>query len=197
MENNLVDAVFWLIIVICLFGIGVSVGLLGVILELKKIGKSMATADQALQDLNGLFTRLATDQEANTAAIKSLIDDISSLHGLNPTAVEAIVAKGNAILQAMEASTKAAQDAVNPPAVVAVSVSPTSATLALGATQQFSATVQNATDSSVVWSVSPDGAGSVDQNGMFTAPATAGSATVTATSNADNTKSASASVSFA
>jgi len=78
---------------------------------------------------------------------------------------------------------------------VAVSISPTSSTVILGATQQFIATVTNATNPAVTWSVS--GPGSVSAGGLYTAPAsltTPATATVTATSVADPTKSASATV---
>lgn len=82
---------------------------------------------------------------------------------------------------------------------VSVSVSPSSATIALGATQQFTATVSNATDTSVTWSV--DGVnggnstvGTIDSSGLYTAPNTDSTHTVKATSNADNTASDTASV---
>jgi len=82
---------------------------------------------------------------------------------------------------------------------VSVTISPTSATLAPSATQQFTATVQNTTNQAVTWSV--DGVvggssttGTVTTAGLYTAPSTSGTHTVTATSQADTTKSASASV---
>ena len=72
---------------------------------------------------------------------------------------------------------------------VSVSVTPSSATVSLGATQQFSATVQNAADSSVIWSVNGIIGGSfafgtIDVHGSYTAPAAApsGAVTVEATS---------------
>jgi hypothetical protein len=76
-----------------------------------------------------------------------------------------------------------------PPPVVSVSISPTSASLLTGGTQQFTATVTGSTNTAVTWS----GTG-VSSTGLFTAPSTAGSYTVTATSAADPTKSASATV---
>ncbi|MFZ0318427.1 MAG: Ig-like domain-containing protein [Candidatus Sulfotelmatobacter sp.] len=83
--------------------------------------------------------------------------------------------------------------------VVSVSLSPTSASVAVGATSQFTATVQNATNTSVTWSVDTIAGGNatvgtVNTSGLYTAPVTAGTHTVTATSVADTTKSASASV---
>jgi uncharacterized protein YjdB len=76
---------------------------------------------------------------------------------------------------------------------IVVEISPTSATLNPGATQQFTATVTNATDESVVWSET--GNGSVSNTGLYTAGANGGTApTVTATSVEDNTKSATATI---
>lgn len=82
---------------------------------------------------------------------------------------------------------------------VSVSISPASATVAAGGTQQLSATVTGSSDTSVTWSV--DGVtggnssvGTISSTGLYTAPSSAATHTVTATSNADATKSASASV---
>ncbi len=79
---------------------------------------------------------------------------------------------------------------------VQVSVGPSSATLSGGQTQTFAATVSGTTNTSANWSVSP-AVGSVSSVGVYTAPATiSGSQTVvvTATSVADGTKAASATV---
>ncbi|MBZ5656925.1 MAG: Ig-like domain repeat protein [Acidobacteriia bacterium] len=91
-------------------------------------------------------------------------------------------------------------------APVSVSVSPASANLypsMAGApvqTKQFTATVSNSTNNSVTWAVAGGSAnGTVDANGLYTAPAVlpaSSSATVTATSAADTTKSGSATVHF-
>jgi uncharacterized protein YjdB len=76
--------------------------------------------------------------------------------------------------------------------VSSVSISPTTASISTGATQQFTAAVQGTvTNKAVTWSAS---AGTVSAAGLLTAPATAAKVTVTATSVADNTKSASATV---
>jgi hypothetical protein len=79
------------------------------------------------------------------------------------------------------------------PAAFSVSVSPTTATLASGGTQQFSAQVTNTSNTAVTWSAT---SGSVSTTGLFTAPTVTATktVTVTATSVADNTKSASAAV---
>jgi uncharacterized protein YjdB len=78
---------------------------------------------------------------------------------------------------------------------VSVAVAPTTATLNGGDTQTFTATVTNATNKSVTWSLS--GAGMLGTDGKYTAPSivsTQQTATITATSAADSTKSASAAV---
>jgi Putative Ig domain len=76
---------------------------------------------------------------------------------------------------------------------IKVSVSPASATLNSNQTEQFTATVSGTSQTGVTWSAT---AGSVDGNGLYTAPAVQSqtSAVVTATSNADSSKSASAAV---
>ncbi len=79
------------------------------------------------------------------------------------------------------------------PAAISVSVSPTSATVASGGTQQFSAQVTNIGNTAITWSAT---SGTVSTSGLFTAPTVTATktVTVTATSVADNTKSASATV---
>lgn len=99
-------------------------------------------------------------------------------------------------------STKSASAAVtvNPLPVGSVMISPTTATLAVGGNQQFTATVMGENNSNVTWSV--DGinggngtVGTISSSGLYTAPSAAGAHTVTATSVADASKSASAAVS--
>ena len=77
------------------------------------------------------------------------------------------------------------------PLPVSVAVSPQTAAIATSQTMQFTATLTN--DTAVTWTAS---AGTIDATGMFTAPAGPQSvtATVTATSKADPTKSSSATV---
>ena len=91
-------------------------------------------------------------------------------------------------------STKSASAQVTvtaaPPPIV-VTISPSSASLQTGSAQQFSATVTGTTNTSVTWSGT---GGTVSSTGFYTAPNTAGTYSVTATSVADPTKSASATV---
>lgn len=77
---------------------------------------------------------------------------------------------------------------------ISVAISPTSATLNAGATQQFTATVTGTSDTAVNWSAT---AGTVTATGLYTAPNPApasGAATVTAASQADTAAAASAKV---
>jgi hypothetical protein len=77
---------------------------------------------------------------------------------------------------------------------VAVTISPTTAALQIGAVQSFTATVTGATDTSVTWTAAQ---GTIVGSGAtvnYTAPLQAGTFVVTARSNADPTKSASAQV---
>ena len=78
---------------------------------------------------------------------------------------------------------------------VSVSVSPQTATLQPGGTRQFTATVSGTTNTAVTWSV-VEGAsgGTVTQGGLYTAPQSPGTYHVKATSQADQTKSGTASV---
>jgi acid phosphatase len=91
---------------------------------------------------------------------------------------------------------------VTAPPAVSVGVNPSTASMLSGGTQQFTATVQNTSNTAVAWSV--DGTangnasvGTITATGAtatYTAPSSAGSHTVTATSMADGTKFASATV---
>ena len=80
---------------------------------------------------------------------------------------------------------------------VSINVTPATATLFATQTQQFSATVIADGSTAVTWSVTPNGAGTVSSTGLYTAPSSipvGQTVTVIATSVADITKSASATV---
>jgi hypothetical protein len=80
-----------------------------------------------------------------------------------------------------------------PPAVT-VAVTPTTATIGRGMTASFAATVTYAANTAVTWSVVEASGGSVSTSGTYTAPTTLGTYHVRATSVADSTKSADATV---
>ena len=85
-----------------------------------------------------------------------------------------------------------------------VTISPAAATVASGATQQFVASVQGSTNACVDWSVNgtsggDPSTGTITSSGLYTAPLrppSGASVTVTATSCADSSQSASATVSI-
>lgn len=89
-----------------------------------------------------------------------------------------------------------------PPANVTIAISPTSATVAAGTTQQFSASVSGTSNTAVTWQVNNttggnSTVGTITTAGLYTAPAIVPSpatVTVTAVSQADSTQSASATV---
>ena len=90
---------------------------------------------------------------------------------------------------------------VNAAAAAAVTISPQTAFVAAGQVEQFMATVTGESATTVTWSVNGTAGGNatvgtIDANGNYTAPALTqnGTAMITATSTADTTKSASASV---
>ena len=88
---------------------------------------------------------------------------------------------------------------------VVVAVAPTSASVAAGGTEQFSASVTGTPNAAVTWAVSGAGCtgaacGSISGNGLYTAPSTVPSqpgVAVVASSAADQTKSATANVTIA
>lgn len=85
---------------------------------------------------------------------------------------------------------------VNAAATVAVSLSPASVTLTQSQTRSFSATVTNTGNTAVTWALSP-ALGSITATGLYSAPASITSSQTTAvkaTSVADPTKSATATV---
>src|SRR6266702_3284008 len=84
---------------------------------------------------------------------------------------------------------------------VVLSVSPTSASLTAGATQQFTATATGTTNTGVIWQVNGQQGGNstvgtISTSGMYTAPtcSSTSSATITSVSTYDSTANASATV---
>ncbi|MDT8071047.1 MAG: hypothetical protein ROO76_23060 [Terriglobia bacterium] len=97
-------------------------------------------------------------------------------------------------------STKAATATVTILAGIAVSVSPVSANVSLGGTQQFTALVQNTSNTAVTWTATGSGCtgtscGTITGDGLYTAPSSVpnpATVTITATSQADSAKSGTA-----
>jgi hypothetical protein len=89
-----------------------------------------------------------------------------------------------------------------PASKISVSVTPTVITIPFGAAEQFTVTVQGTTNTAVIWSAigsscNGDACGTIDANGLYTAPTTApghSSIRVAATLVADSTKLGTAAV---
>ena len=82
-----------------------------------------------------------------------------------------------------------------PPAPVAIAIAPSAASVLAGATQQFTASVTGTTNTSAIWTIQEGAAGgAITSTGLYTAPSTAGTYHVVATSQVDSTKSAVATV---
>jgi len=77
---------------------------------------------------------------------------------------------------------------------VSVSISPMTATIKAGTTQTFTASITGSKNTAVTWKVDEANGGMVTAAGVYTAPLTAGTYHVTATSSADTKKSATATV---
>lgn len=74
---------------------------------------------------------------------------------------------------------------------ILVTLTPATTSCGVGESTQFTATVSNATDSSVTWSAT---GGTITSAGLYTAPSTAGTYTITATSVENTAKTATATV---
>ena len=95
---------------------------------------------------------------------------------------------------ALAACSKSPGSTAPPPVVVVLT--PSRATVPIGGTINFTSTVTGTSDLAVIWSILESGCGSVTQAGVYTAPTIppAGVCHVAATSRADATKHAVATV---
>ena len=82
---------------------------------------------------------------------------------------------------------------LNPQTVALTALSPATPTRTVGSSTTFSTTATGGTTNTVTWTAS---AGSITASGVWTAPATAGTATITATSVDDPTKTSSTTVTY-
>jgi len=106
-----------------------------------------------------------------------------------------IASLGCAVLANPSASTHGTGPATQQNSEIRIVISPTSVSLRAGAQQAFSASISNTADTGVRWAVN---GGTISSEGVFTAPAQPASISVvvTATSVADPSKQASATVTF-
>ena len=131
------------------------------------------------------------------------IDSISGLYTAPPTPVSVTVHASSSVVSP-PAVGSASIAVVNPPPPppISVTVSPTSATVRLKVTKQFTATMTNTTNTAVTWYVNNlqggnSALGTISTSGLYKAPNLAPlplTVTVTAISKADPGKNASASV---
>jgi uncharacterized protein YjdB len=92
------------------------------------------------------------------------------------------------------ASGQAAITVLAPPPPVSVTIAPRTPSVTVGGTITFTATVANATDTRVTWSVLGTACGSITAAGVYTPPAAAATCSVRGTSVADPSKSDTATV---
>ncbi len=149
----------------------------------------------------------ATVQNASNTTVTWLVNGLpggsNSTGTISAAGLYAATAAGTFMVTARSVAdpTKSADANVTVTSAVSVTISPTSANLMVGGTQQFTATVQNASNTTVTWLVNgvPGGSnstGTISASGLYTATAS-GTFTVTARSVADPTKSANATVAVA
>ncbi|MBM3757623.1 MAG: hypothetical protein FJW38_27030 [Acidobacteria bacterium] len=130
-------------------------------------------------------------------SVVGFIDSITGLYTA-PQAAVTVSVRAKSDVEASAIGTSAVT-VVNPPPLVAITISPTSTNVRAGRTRQFTATVTNTTNTSVTWKVNGitggnSSVGTISTSGLYRAPSAAGTATVSATSNADPAKTANAAV---
>ena len=130
-------------------------------------------------------------------ATVGFVDSVSGLYTAPAALPTPATVTVQATSQAMPSAVGTASVTITgppPPPAIRVTISPTSASVRVGRTVQFKATVQNTANQTVTWSAT---AGTISASGLYTAPSSVPSpnpVTVKAVSVADNTKSATATV---
>jgi len=161
------------------------------------VGVTVAPAAVTLGSLQTQQFTATVANSSNTAVTWSVTPAVGSVsaNGLytapNLPTPQTVLVKATSV-----ADTSKSASAMVTLALVGVTVTPTAVSVVAGRTQQFSAAVTNAGNTAVTWSVSPSGAGTITAGGLYTAPSplVQQSVTITATSVADSSKSASAAV---
>jgi Bacterial Ig-like domain (group 2) len=131
----------------------------------------------------------------NLSASASWSSSNSQVATVSSTGLATVKQGGAVTITATAGSTSASTAPLNVLSV-SISVTPSSAHLSIGQSQQFTATVANASNTAVTWSV--DGTvggnstvGTISSSGLYQTPVGPGSHTIVATSQADPTMSAS------
>jgi uncharacterized protein YjdB len=143
------------------------------------------------------FSAVAKDAGGNPLGgrVVSWSTDLTSVATVSDSGMVTAVAPGVATVTAViEGKSASAPIHVSPPPVAAVEVTPSSASVRVGATQQLTATLRDADGNvlsarTVTWSSSAPSVASVSSSGLVTGKA-GGQATVTATSEGESDGSA-------
>ncbi len=108
-----------------------------------------------------------------------------------PNAPATVTVTATSVADSTKKATASVTVGPDPAQGVTVQITPGSAALQVGKTQTFTASVFNAANTGVTWTAT---GGTITAAGLYTAPATAGTYTVKATSQQDATRSATATV---
>ncbi|MGD1080757.1 MAG: hypothetical protein ABR881_20745 [Candidatus Sulfotelmatobacter sp.] len=130
---------------------------------------------------------------SNTAVTWSASGGTVSTSGLYVAPSAAGTCTIKAVSVADPTKSASATASVSVAQAISVSVSPTTVAMPQKWQQQFAATVSGSSNTAVTWSVK-QGTGTITQSGLYTAPQAVETDVITATSQVDSTKSASASV---
>lgn len=163
-------------------------------------------------EINNTAQFTATVRNTSNTAVNWLVNDVAggnttvgtiSASGLY-TAPAAVPNPDSVTVKAVSQAdaSKSASATVTITLVIGISVAPTTATVPAGATQQFTATVENTADTSVTWKVNDvtggnSTLGTISTSGLYTAPLApplSGTVTVTAASVVNPVRTASATV---
>jgi hypothetical protein len=155
------------------------------------VSMSMSPASLTLQTGHTQQFNATVTGSSNTAVTWSATGGSISASGMYtaPTTAGSYVVKATSMADSTVSASTTVSVTTTP--VVAVTLSPPAASVVINGTQQFTATVTGSSNTAVTWTAS---GGSISSGGLYTAPGAAGSVTVTASSVADNTKLASATV---
>lgn len=158
------------------------------------IGVSVSPASVSLQTSTQQQFQALVSGSTNSAVTWSASSGTITTSGL----YTAPAATGTYTVMAVSAADKtksaSAKIVVSAPQSATVTISPTKASVAEGNQLQYVATVSGVSNTAVTWAVS-QGNGTITQSGLYTAPLMGESDVITATSQADSTKSASATIS--
>jgi len=127
------------------------------------------------------------------------IDSISGLYTAPSVVPSPASVTVHATSNAVNSAVGSAAATITNPAPVSIAISPTSVSVRVGRSTQFTATVKNTSNTAVTWKVNGivggnSTVGRISTTGLYTAPSSPSTVTVSVVSVADSTKSASATV---